>query len=247
MSVGFLLPGPDYPVIWRGPRKNVLIRQLLSEVCWNDDDSEELDFLLIDTPPGTSDEHLSVVQYLQAADCLDGAVIVTTPQEVALSDVRKEISFCHKLSIPILGLLENMTEFLCPSCGHSAPVFPPTTGGAVSLCSSFPEVVNHGDKPSTGEGSNIPLLGRLPLDPRLARALDEGLCPFELADSNATRSGQSDEGFENNLRPSDAVLVAYNHFIDSLVDQLTRLRKKTRVSSPTVVDAETGERQDIAT
>lgn len=89
MSVGFLLPSPDHPIIWRGPRKNALIRQLLSEVCWNDDDSEELDFLLIDTPPGTSDEHLSAVQYLQAAHCLDGAIIVTTPQEVALSDVRK--------------------------------------------------------------------------------------------------------------------------------------------------------------
>lgn len=89
MSVGFLLPGPDHAVIWRGPRKNALIRQLLTDVAWTEEDGDKLDVLLIDTPPGTSDEHLSVVQYLQAADCLAGAVIVTTPQEVALSDVRK--------------------------------------------------------------------------------------------------------------------------------------------------------------
>uniref|UniRef100_A0A183AVQ9 Cytosolic Fe-S cluster assembly factor NBP35 n=1 Tax=Echinostoma caproni TaxID=27848 RepID=A0A183AVQ9_9TREM len=245
MSVGFLLPGPDHPVIWRGPRKNVLIKQLLTEVCWTDDvedsgDSmEELDFLLIDTPPGTSDEHLSAVQYLQAANCLDGAVIVTTPQEVALSDVRKEINFCHKLSIPILGVVENMTEFICPSCGHSGPVFPPTTGGAASLCSKNPNTTNNENRISTDDNGDLFLLGRLPLDPRLARALDEGLCPFELADSNALLEKDVDQGkgTENNLRSSDAVLVAYNQFIDRLLDRLTLLGKyPTR-------DAETGETQ----
>ncbi|KAF6776688.1 hypothetical protein AHF37_03654 [Paragonimus kellicotti] len=101
MSIGFLLPSPDHAVIWRGPRKNTLIRQLLTDVCWTDD-NETMDFLLIDTPPGTSDEHLSVVQYLQAAGCLDGAIIVTTPQEVALSDVRK-VGVC----------VENVYNHLC--------------------------------------------------------------------------------------------------------------------------------------
>ncbi|CAH8578044.1 unnamed protein product [Schistosoma turkestanicum] len=94
MSIGFLLPSPDHPVIWRGPRKNTLIRQLLTDVAWNEEDDNldqgnNLDFLIIDTPPGTSDEHLSVVQYLQAAECLDGAIIITTPQEISLCDVRK--------------------------------------------------------------------------------------------------------------------------------------------------------------
>lgn len=87
-----------------------MIRQFLSEVDWG-----QLDFLLLDTPPGTSDEHLSAVQYLKDAD-LTGAVIVTTPQEVALLDVRKEIDFCRKTGIKVLGIVENMTSFVCPKC-----------------------------------------------------------------------------------------------------------------------------------
>jgi Mrp family chromosome partitioning ATPase len=83
----------------------------LSEVDWG-----QLDFLLVDTPPGTSDEHLSVVQYLKGAGQLTGAVIVTTPQEVSLLDVRKEIDFCRKTGVPLLGLIENMSTFVCPKC-----------------------------------------------------------------------------------------------------------------------------------
>jgi Mrp family chromosome partitioning ATPase len=90
MSVGFMLPSKDDAVIWRGPRKNGLIKQFLTDVVWN-----ELDYLIVDTPPGTSDEHISIVQYLKACN-VDGAVIVTTPQEVSMSDVRKEINFCRK-------------------------------------------------------------------------------------------------------------------------------------------------------
>ena len=90
MSIGFMLPNKDDPVIWRGPRKNGIIKQFLTDVIW-----EDLDYLIIDTPPGTSDEHISVIQYLKKTN-LYGAIIVTTPQEVALSDVRKEINFCKK-------------------------------------------------------------------------------------------------------------------------------------------------------
>ena len=90
MSIGFMLPDKDKPVIWRGPRKNGLIKQFLTEVIWN-----ELDYLIIDTPPGTSDEHMSIVQYLQPSG-IDGAVIITTPQEVSMLDVRKELNFCKK-------------------------------------------------------------------------------------------------------------------------------------------------------
>lgn len=93
MSIGFMLPSSDDAVIWRGPRKNNLIKQFLTDVDWG-----ELDYLIIDTPPGTSDEHISIVQYLKTSN-LDGAVIVTTPQEVSMSDVRKEINFCKKTGI----------------------------------------------------------------------------------------------------------------------------------------------------
>lgn len=106
MSIGFMLPNEDDPIIWRGPRKNGLIRQFLTDVNWGN-----LDYLFIDTPPGTSDEHLSIVTYLSEAK-ISGAVIVTTPQEVALTDVKKEINFCRKTNIPILGVVENMGGFL---------------------------------------------------------------------------------------------------------------------------------------
>lgn len=110
MSIGFLLPSLEDAVIWRGPKKNGMIKQFLRDVDW-----EELEFLLIDTPPGTSDEHLSIVQYLKPAG-LSGAIIVTTPQEVSLLDVRKEITFCKKVGVPIIGVVENMSGFVCPKC-----------------------------------------------------------------------------------------------------------------------------------
>ncbi|XP_016344019.1 cytosolic Fe-S cluster assembly factor nubp1 isoform X3 [Sinocyclocheilus anshuiensis] len=131
MSIGFLLSSPDDAVIWRGPKKNGMIKQFLRDVDWG-----EVDYLIVDTPPGTSDEHLSIVQYLSGAG-IDGAVIITTPQEVSLQDVRKEIRFCKK---------------------NTSQIFPPTTGGAQRMC----------------EELNLPLLGRVPLDPRIGRSCDEG-------------------------------------------------------------------------
>ncbi|XP_072155658.1 cytosolic Fe-S cluster assembly factor nubp1 isoform X1 [Bemisia tabaci] len=153
MSVGFLLSSPDDAVIWRGPKKTGMIRQFLSEVDWGD----TVDFLIIDTPPGTSDEHLSIVQYLKCMNNLQ-AIVVTTPQEVALLDVRKEIDFCRKTSIPILGVVENMTSFICSNCKQSSEIFPKNTGGAEAMCAEL----------------NVPLLGKVPLDPRLAQSCDEG-------------------------------------------------------------------------
>ena len=108
MSIGFMLPSADDAVIWRGPRKNGLIKQFLTDVVWN-----ELDYLIIDTPPGTSDEHISVVQYLKGAE-VDGAVVVTTPQEVSMADVRKELNFCKKTGLPVLGIVENMADIRVP-------------------------------------------------------------------------------------------------------------------------------------
>ncbi|ROT81502.1 putative cytosolic Fe-S cluster assembly factor nubp1-A-like [Penaeus vannamei] len=126
MSIGFLLNSADDAVIWRGPKKNGMIKQFLRDVDW-----DSLDYLVVDTPPGTSDEHLSIVQYLSASPPV-AAVIVTTPQEVALLDVRKEITFCRKVNIPIIGIIENMTTFVCPKCKTETAIFPATTGGGTS-------------------------------------------------------------------------------------------------------------------
>ncbi|KAF2738931.1 cytosolic Fe-S cluster assembly factor NBP35 [Polyplosphaeria fusca] len=152
MSVQFMLPGKDDAVIWRGPKKNGLIKKFLMDVEWG-----ELDYLVVDTPPGTSDEHLSVNSFLKASG-VDGAVLVSTPQEVSLLDVRKEIDFCRKAGIRILGIVENMSGFVCPGCKHESQIFRPSTGGASRLA----------------KDENIPFLGRVPLDPRIGMACDHG-------------------------------------------------------------------------
>lgn len=108
MSIGFMLPDTDAAVIWRGPRKNGLIKQFFTDVHWG-----KLDYLIIDTPPGTSDEHITLAQYLKGTS-IDGAVVVTTPQEISLSDVRKELNFCRKTSIPVIGVIENMSHTQVP-------------------------------------------------------------------------------------------------------------------------------------
>ena len=152
MSIGFLLPNEDDAIVWRGPRKNGIIKQFLSDVTWG-----ELDYLIIDTPPGTSDEHLSIVSYLAEAG-IDGAVLVTTPQEVALQDVRKEISFCRTAGIKILGVVENMSGFECLNCHHTSEVFVPTTGGAQTMC----------------ETMGVPFLGKIPLNRDVMMAGEQG-------------------------------------------------------------------------
>ena len=165
MSISFMLPDPDAAVIWRGAKKNGLIKQFLKDVNWGD----HLDYLVVDTPPGTSDEHLSVTSYMKEAG-IDGALIVTTPQEVALLDVRTEIDFCRKANIKILGLVENMAGFVCPNCKGESQIFKPTTGGGRQLCKEL----------------GIPFLGSVPLDPRIGKACDEGVSFFDnYADSPA--------------------------------------------------------------
>jgi len=157
MSCGFLLGSPDDAVIWRGPKKNGLIKQFLRDVDWG-----ELDFLIVDTPPGTSDEHLSIVSYLKECTNLRGAVIVTTPQEVALLDVRKQIDFCKRVGLNILGLVENMSSFVCPNCTQESQIFKGSNGVTKLL-----------------EAQKIPLLGSLPLDPMIGKSCDEGTSFFE--------------------------------------------------------------------
>ncbi|XP_011450987.3 cytosolic Fe-S cluster assembly factor NUBP1 homolog [Crassostrea angulata] len=167
MSVGFLLSKADEAVIWRGPKKNGMIKQFLRDVDWG-----EIDYLLIDTPPGTSDEHLSIAQYLKESD-VDGAIVITTPQEVALLDVRKEITFCRKVDLPIIGVVENMSSFVCPKCKVSTQIFPASTGGGQKMA----------------EDMNVPFLGSLPLDPRIGKCCDEGKSFLtEVPDSPATQA-----------------------------------------------------------
>lgn len=148
MSIAFLLSDRDSAVIWRGPMKANVIEQLLRDVSWGD-----LDDLVIDCPPGTGDEPLSVCQLVGDAD---GAVIVTTPQDVATANVRRSIRFCHDLDLSVLGVVENMSGFLCPACGKTTDVF--GSGGGERLAAEM----------------GVPFLGRIPLDPAVGKAGDEG-------------------------------------------------------------------------
>ena len=189
MSIGFLLPNPDDAVIWRGPRKNGLIKQFFADTMWGD-----LDYMIVDAPPGTSDEHLSVVQYLREAG-VDGALIVTTPQEVAMADVRKELNFCKKIGVKVLGVVENMSGLRVPvdrvsfvneatgvdetarvreilaqhapdlshALGIRTDVFVPSKGGAEAMCAQ----------------AGVPFLGKVPLDPDIAKAAELGKSVFD--------------------------------------------------------------------
>eukprot|EP01027_Heterolobosea_sp_BB2_P010613 GEZU01015555.1.p1 GENE.GEZU01015555.1~~GEZU01015555.1.p1 ORF type:complete len:316 (+),score=57.81 GEZU01015555.1:63-1010(+) len=159
ISIGFMLPNPDDPIIWRGPKKNGLIKNFLKDVDWG-----ELDFLIVDTPPGTSDEHLSVVQYLQQAG-IDGAIVITTPQDISLIDVRRELNFCKKVGIKVIGVVENMSGFVCPKCTNETKIFKSTSGGGEALAEMF----------------NVPFLGRVPLDPRLMQSCEKGKSLFSEA------------------------------------------------------------------
>ncbi len=148
VSMGFLLSDRDSPVIWRGPLKMTAIRQFLEDVSWGD-----LKYLIIDLPPGTGDEPLSVAQLLPQ---IDGVVIVTTPQDVALVSVRKSINFARKLNMPVIGLIENMSGFVCPHCGKSTPIF--KTGGGQKACNDL----------------GVPFLGCIPIDTKIVECGDSG-------------------------------------------------------------------------
>ncbi|EFX87939.1 hypothetical protein DAPPUDRAFT_230298 [Daphnia pulex] len=150
MSVGFLLENKDDPVVWRGPKKTAMIKQFLTDVYWQD-----LDYLIIDTPPGTSDEHISVLENLKTVKC-DGAILVTTPQAVAVGDVRRELTFCKKTGLNVIGILENMCGYVCPHCSECTNIF--SYGGGESLA----------------EMGKVPFLGRIPIDPKLTKATENG-------------------------------------------------------------------------
>lgn len=162
VSIESLSASKDDAIIWRGPVKHSAIRQFVADVEWG-----ERDFLIIDSPPGTGDEPLSVAQTIPNAR----AIIVTTPQEVSLADVRKSINFCKTVKMEIFGLIENMSGFACPHCGETIELF--GSGGGERTAGEF----------------GLTFLGRIPLDPRVVACGDSGTCYQETyADSTVTQA-----------------------------------------------------------
>lgn len=162
VSMSFLLQDPDLPVIWRGPMKMKAIQQFLGDVDWG-----ELDWLVIDSPPGTGDEPLSVAQLIPAT----GALVVTTPQELSLMDSKKAVAFARRLNLNVLGIIENMSGMVCPHCGKKIGLFKEGGGkmAAIEL--------------------GVPFLGKIPIDPQIVTSGDEGK-PFitDRPDSEASHA-----------------------------------------------------------
>lgn len=158
VSMDFLLASDDTPVIWRGPLKSMAIKQFLADVVWGD-----LDFLVVDLPPGTGDEALTIMQSIPN---IGGVVIVTIPSEVSQIVVKKAVTFTRKLNAPVLGIVENMSGFVCPKCGTETSIF--RTGGGQKIA----------------EQLGVPFLGKIPLDPRICEDSDAGT-PFIIQHSDS--------------------------------------------------------------
>lgn len=159
ISLGFILSSRSTAVIWRGPKKTAMVRQFLTSTLWPD-----LDYLLIDTPPGTSDEHISLLETLlketaERPEQLAGAVVVTTPQAISVSDVKKELNFCKQTGVKVIGIIENMAGFVCPHCRECTDVF--SRGGGEVMALEY----------------QVPFLGRVPVDPAFVDLIEEGKVP----------------------------------------------------------------------
>lgn len=179
VSVAYILDTPDTPVIWRGAMKHGVIRQFLGEVAWG-----SLDMLIIDLPPGTGDEPLSVAQSIGDAD---GSIIVTTPQDVALLDSRKSIVFSQRIGVPVLGVVENMSGLVCPHCGETIDMFTPGGGEAAA------------------HEMGAAFLGRIPMDPAVMKGGDAGT-PFMAMDEKSDTAVLFEEivkRIEQNLEAAD--------------------------------------------
>ncbi|MEW6615814.1 MAG: Mrp/NBP35 family ATP-binding protein [Thermodesulfobacteriota bacterium] len=185
VSMAFLITDPDNPIVWRGPLKHGAFKQFLSEVSWGD-----LDYLIVDLPPGTGDEPLSIAQLINN---VDGSIIVTTPQDVALLDSRKAVTFSRMLKIPVVGIVENMSGFSCPHCGKAIDLF--KIGGGEKAASEL----------------RVPFLGRILFDPDIVQKSDRGI-PFveNVPDSEATEAfreiGEKCERFVNGSLAKSALI-----------------------------------------
>ena len=171
MSIAFLLRSNADAVIWRGPLKYNVIRQFLKDVVWG-----HLDYLVIDSPPGTGDEPLSVAQLVGSPAA---AVLVTTPQDLAISDVRRCVSFCNALSLPVAGIIENMSGLVCPKCGQQIDLF--KSGGGKALAREM----------------SVPFLGTIPIEPQIVDSGDAGT-PF-IEQHAKTTSGTAFTGVVNRI------------------------------------------------
>ena len=182
VSLEYMMKNRDDAIIWRGPLKIQAIRQFVADMDWGD-----LDYLVVDAPPGTGDEPLSVAQTITGVQ----ALVVTTPQAVALADVRKSINFCKTVNMPILGVVENMSGFVCPHCGEEVQIF--SSGGGEQTAKEF----------------ELPFLGRIPMDPQVVVAGDTGK-PYLSSDAGtpATRAFAAIvEAVERRLPPGPAVTL----------------------------------------
>jgi len=197
MSVGFLLKRKEDSVVWRGPKKNAMIRQFLSDVRWG-----ELDYLVIDTPPGTSDEHLSLLEHMAPVHSRLSAVIVTTPQAVALMDAMKCLSFTRTVNLPVLGLIENMSGYVCPCCGEVSNVF--STGGGQEMARQ----------------EELTFLGSLPIDTELVTLLDatEAAMPEQAADEPPRRTERTFRLIDQYQRTSSSKL--FKPIVERLINAL---------------------------
>ena len=189
MSLGFLLPGRGDAVVWRGPKKTAMVRQFLSDVLWG-----ELDYLVVDTPPGTSDEHISLAETLlqkTAPGQVAGAVVVTTPQKIATADVRKELNFCAKTGIRVVGVVENMAGFVCTNCSECTYIF--SDGGGRALARDF----------------DVAFLGSVPVDPQLGLLLESGRVPTYPA--GTVVDGRDVSAPDGSTRPGTRLVDKYTH------------------------------------
>lgn len=187
MSLGFLLANRGDAVVWRGPKKTAMVRQFLTDVHWG-----KLDYLLIDTPPGTSDEHISLVENLLKSatpEQLAGAVVVTTPQAISISDVKKEINFCKKTGVKVLGVIENMAGFVCPNCSECTNVF--SKGGGEVMAKEF----------------EVPFLGSVPIDPMFIRLVEEGERPVYPEGTVIQGQDMQTNGHTNDSRNAESDLL----------------------------------------
>jgi len=158
LSTGFLVDAVERPLIWKGPIKHKVINQFITQTKWG-----TLDYLIVDCPPGTGDEPMSVIMSLGD---VTGAIVVTTPQQLAISDVKKSVSFCREMNVPILGVIENMSGFICPGCEEIHEIF--KSGGAEKLAGEM----------------DIRFLGKIPIDPKIVEACDNGRLLEEIKSSN---------------------------------------------------------------
>jgi ATP-binding protein involved in chromosome partitioning len=160
MSIGFMV-AEETAMIWRGPMVHSALQQMLKDVAW-----PELDILIVDMPPGTGDAHLTLCQQVK----LNGAIIVSTPQDIALIDARRGLNMFRRVEVPVLGIIENMSQFSCPNCGHVSDIF------------------SHGGARKEAEKLDVPFLGELPLDLSIRLHSDQGI-PITAADRTSAISG----------------------------------------------------------